>query len=145
MQRNIAQFCNALENLNPEESDGLIADLYDLVDILEGENEITPIYEPIFRFLEKYPDADIGNPGPLVHLLESHYPDYLPTLLVSVEQAPTYNSLVMLHRIMNSELPKEDRARYLSLLKAVADSNTADKITKENAKECYEFQIEKNS
>ena len=46
---------------------------------------------------------------------------------------------------MNSELSKEDKSRYLALLKAAADSNTADEITKENAQELYEFQIEQNS
>ncbi len=145
MQSNVTQFCNALDNLDPEESDGLIADLYDLVDLLENENEISLIYESVFRFIEKYPDADIGNPGPLVHFLEAHYPDYVPTLVASVEQKPTYNSVVMLHRIMNSKLSKEDYLRYLALLKAAADSNTADEITKDNAQELYEFQIEKNS
>jgi hypothetical protein len=145
MQSNITKFCNALDNLDPEKSDGLIADLYDLVDLLEGENEITSIYESVFRFLEKYPEADIGNPGPLVHLLECHYPSYVPVLIVSVEQSPTYNTVIMLHRIMNSKLSREDRSRYLALLKAAADNDTADEITKENAQELYEFQIEKNS
>jgi hypothetical protein len=46
---------------------------------------------------------------------------------------------------MNSKLSREDRSRYLALLKAAADNDTADEITKENAQELYEFQIEKNS
>ena len=95
MKSNITQFCNALDSLNPEKSDGLISDLYDLVDLLEGVNKISLIYDPVFRFFEKYPDADIGNPGLLVHLLERHYPDYVPTLIASVERIPTYNSVAM--------------------------------------------------
>jgi len=144
MKNMITQFCNALERLEPEKSDGLISDLYDLADVLEGVDEITPIYDSVFRFFEMYPDADIGNPGPLVHLLERHYPDYVPKLIASIEQKPTYNSIIMLHRIMNSELSKEDESKYLALLKAVADSNTVDEITKENAQEFYDFLIEKN-
>ena len=144
MKSNITQFCNALEKIEPEKSGGLISYLYDLVDLLEGVNEITPIYDSVFQFLEKYPSADIGNPGPLVHLLERHYPDYVPKLIASIEQKPTYNSIIMLHRIMNSELSKEDESKYLALLKAVADSNTVDEITKENAQEFYDFLIEKN-
>lgn len=145
MKNNITEFCNALDSLDPEKSDGLVADLYDLVDLLEGENVITLIYEPVFRFFEKHPDTSIGNPGPLVHLLESHYPDYVPTLIVSIGQNPTYSSLIMLHRIMNSELSKEDQSRYLALLKTVADNSTADEITKENAQEFYDLHIEQNS
>jgi hypothetical protein len=145
MKNNITQFCNALERLDPEKPDGVIDDLYDLVDLLEGVNEISLIYDPVFRFLEKHPNADIGNPGPLVHLLECHYPDYVPTLIASIEQKPTYNSVVMLHRIMNSELSKEDQSKYLALLKTIADSNTADKMTKENAQEIFELHIEQNS
>lgn len=110
MKNNITEFCNALDSLDPEKSDGLVADLYDLV-----------------------------------HLLESHYPDYVPTLIVSIEQNPTYSSLIMLHRIMNSELSKEDQSRYLALLKTVADNSTADEITKENAQEFYNLHIEQNS
>ena len=143
MKCNITKFCNALDRLDPENSDGLIADLYDLVDLLECVNEISFIYEPVFRFLEKNPSTDIGNPGPLVHLLERHYPDYVPTLIASLEQKPTYNSIIMLHRIMNSELSKEDQSKYLALLKTIADSNTADKMTKENAQEFYDLHIEK--
>ena len=79
----------------------------------------------------------------MVHLLERHYPDYVPTLITSVEQKPRYSSIIMLHRIMNSELSKEDKSKYLVLLKAVADNNTADDITKVNAQEFYEFHIEK--
>ncbi|MBL4773445.1 MAG: hypothetical protein JKX98_07540 [Alcanivoracaceae bacterium] len=52
MKSNITQFCNALERLDPENSDGLIAYLYDLVDLLEDVNEISIIYDPVFRFLE---------------------------------------------------------------------------------------------
>lgn len=133
MKSNITKFCNALDRLDPEKSDGLISDLYDLVDLLEDVNEISLIYNPVFRFLEKYPSADIGNPGPLVHLLERHYPDYVPKLIVSIEQKPTYNSIIMLHRIMNSELSREDKLNYLALLKTVADCNSADIMTKESA------------
>ena len=145
MSNQIDHFCNELNNLDPEKSNGLVADLYDLVDIIEKEEDISLTFKPIFDFFEKFPNEDLGIPGPLVHLLENHYPKYMLTLLSSIKNKPTYMSVQMLNRVMNSDLPEEKRENYLSLLQSVALSDSDDLVMKENALEIYNNHIQKGS
>ena len=145
MKSNFEQFCTALGDLQPNNSDHLVADLYDIVELLDNEKELSSIYEPVFNFFEAYPEEDVGNPGPLVHLIERNHPEHIPRLVRSIKQKPTYMSVIMLSRVLNSKLSQEDRSHYLSLIKAASESDLADEITKENAKEVYDFQIENNS
>lgn len=143
MENKVKIFCEQLRRLDPEESDGLIGDLYDIVEPIEDEKDIELTFEPIFSFFEKYPDADVGNPGPLVHLLESHYPKYMDLLLESIKKRANYMGVIMLSRVLNGELSPNSRDEYMKLLKTVANSDLEDEITKETAMEIYQFQLEK--
>jgi len=145
MKNNLEQFCSALGDLQPNNSDHLVADLYDIVELLDNEKNISSIYEPVFNFLETYPEEDVGNPGPLVHLIERNNPEHIPRLVHSIKQKPTYMCVIMLSRVLNSNLSQEDYSHYLSLIKTVSESDSVDEIIKENAKEVYDFQIENNS
>ena len=144
MDEQIQKFCKQLSELEPDKSDGLQSDLYDLVDLLDEQKDISPVYKPVFRFFENYPEADVGNPGPLVHLLERKYPDYMEELLESLEIRPAYMAVFMLSRILNSELSENDRARYISLLKKISESKTAHDMAIQIAKETYDYQLERS-
>src|SRR5688572_2445555 len=61
-------------------------------------------YQPIFRFFEAHPGAHCGAPGTLVHHVEAYYPNYVTALVESVRRISTYNTVLMVHRILNSEL-----------------------------------------
>lgn len=142
MEEQLQQFCDQLSGLDPDKSDSLQADLDDLVDLLDEEKDISPIYKSVFNFFENYPDADVGIPGPLVHLLERMYPDYMKELLESLETRPTYMAVFMLSRILNSELSENNRSKYMSLLKEISECETAGEMAIQNAKETYEYQLE---
>jgi hypothetical protein len=74
----------------------------------------------IFRFFEKYPLEDCGAPGTLVHFVEHYYPAYKSVLLCSLASSPSINALLLLHRILNSELTTGERSEYLDALSQVA-------------------------
>ena len=145
MEDKLEQFCSELKKLDPEGSDGLVADLYDLVELIDEKDDISSVFETVFKFFEDYPDADVGNPGPLVHMMERRYPNYMFALLNSVRNNPTYMSVFMLNRVLNSDLSSEKRENYLELLKAAAFGDSEDEIMKENAQELYQYQTERGS
>jgi hypothetical protein len=133
------KFCKTLLSLDPKDDD-LISHLYDAVDLLKGISDISKAFDPIFGFIESNPDSDFGSPGPLVHLLEDHYPKYVPRLIQSLQNKPTYITVFMLSRILNTELTQEIREQYLALLKSVASNENADPVAKEQAQEFYDHQ-----
>lgn len=58
--------------------------------------------EGVLRFMEKHPDLDFGNPGPLVYRLESLSTElYVPSLLASLARTPTTHTVWMLNRLIN--------------------------------------------
>ena len=146
MSNNLDRFCESLNSLDlAGNKDNLVALLYEITDLVQEEPDISPCYEAIFRFIEKCQDADIGSPGPLVHLIEKHYPGYVPDLLTSIQSKPTSSSVHMLNRILNSELSAEDRKRYLELLKLASENEEASEFAREDASDFYEFQLSKRA
>jgi len=144
MESIIEQFCKALSSLDPKD-DELVSHLYDLTDLLEGASEISTTFGPIFCFIESNPESDLGSPGPLVHLLEDHFPKYVSRLIESIENKPTSIAVFMLNRILNSGLSTETRAKYMSLLASVANNENANTTTKEEAQGFYVHQTNQSS
>jgi hypothetical protein len=64
----------------------------------------------MFFLLERFPDAEFGSPGPLVHELEA-IPGYLPLLRDSVRRQPTYRTVWMINRVLNTNLPSDQSGR----------------------------------
>jgi hypothetical protein len=79
----------------------------------------------IFRYFERHPLEDMGAPGALVHFVERFYPAYKPLLFASVKTHPSYNSVLMINRILNSCLTDAERREYLSALEIIATSSSA--------------------
>lgn len=142
MESNIEKFCTELASLNVS-TDDLILQLYNLTDMIDNEKDISQTYESIFYFIENNPDADIGSPGPLIHLIEKFYPEYLPRLIQSLKTKPTNNTVYLLNRILNSSLPIEKREEYLLILVNVVNNKSIDQLVRDEAKEFYEYQTNK--
>ena len=71
----------------------------------------------MFTLLERFPDAKFGSPGPLVHELEA-IPGYMPLLRDSVRGRPTHLTVRMINRVLNTNLPSDQRETWLSELRA---------------------------
>ena len=111
--------------------------LYDLSDMLEGQ-ELGDTLVDIFTFYEKYPNIELGAPGPLVTLIEGSSTDFLPTLLASLESRPTYVTVNILARVINTDIDESDKTRFLAIIDAVANNTGADESARATAKEYLE-------
>ena len=146
MSDKIELFCKQLDSLSPvDENDDIVSELYELTDMIQNEKNLPLTYETIFKFLENNADADIGSPGPLVHLIETSYPNYVLRLLESLETKPTYNTIHMLHRILNADLTIKDRQIYMNVLKSISENESNFISVRTEANDLYNYQTSQNS
>jgi len=106
-----------------------------LNDILKGFGKIANrerILPAIFAVMERYPEADLGTPGPLVHSIEE-FPISLfePFLRASVQKQPGQLNVWMVNRILNTKLSSQHRAELLKLLNEVKSNPRASAGMKE--------------
>ena len=78
--------------------------------------------------IERYPDEELGSPGPLVHAIEK-CSGYEEALLVSVERCPASLTVWMIYRLYC----KEPQSRYLNALKGVLTHPKASATVQEDA------------
>lgn len=104
---------------------GAEADLYDLTkgfDRLPAADKAR-VVPAMFRLMERCPDADLGDPGPLVHAIEELDAEaYEPLLAESVRRRPTYATAWMVNRILNETKAGPRRKSLLGLLREVRDN-----------------------
>ena len=83
------------------------------------------VYDVIFRFFEVYADADCGAPGTFVHLVEAFYPNYVDSLLASVDRKTSYNGVLMINRILNSKVNDDLRNQLMTRIVRASRDETA--------------------
>lgn len=84
--------------------DDFKSELYNIVDELNKFEDLSDTIEPIIKLMELNSEIDFGNPGPLVHYLESlNEIEYAKKLIESVKRNPTEQTVFMLNRILNLE------------------------------------------
>jgi hypothetical protein len=131
MIRSIADFERRLNELDPR-------DVAFVVHVDQLMVELSPslnaaVYDAIFRFFERHTDADCGAPGTLVHHVERYYPNYVDALLESVARKSSFNGVLMINRILNSEIDSDLRARLFSALVRVSEGDNTSAIIREMA------------
>ena len=129
---NIKEFEKELMGLSPRDDDFsyLVDDLLSKV----PEESMQQIIPSIFRFFEAHPLDECGCLGALVHLIEDFYPSYVEQLKKSLESRPSYNTILMLNRILNSDLDERERIDYINLLKSISlDSKVETQLREEAA------------
>ncbi|WP_297429541.1 hypothetical protein [Clostridium sp.] len=102
--------------------DDFINQSYNIVEKLSKHKDLNETIEPIIKLIELNPDSDFGNPGPLVHYLESlDEEEYAIKLVESIKRNPTGQTLFMFNRMINhvEDYLKEG---YLQLLESINDS-----------------------
>jgi hypothetical protein len=96
----------------------------------------------IFALMERLPDSDLGWPGPLGHALERM--NYTDELVASIRRRPTVLAILMVNRILNTDLPPERRQFYLDLLASVDGHPEANAAAREQARQFIEVQKGRN-
>jgi hypothetical protein len=116
-----------IQSFKPFSSDDLKNDnvkyLYDLTEKLSLNSDAFNAVQPILLLIEKYSTVDFGNPGPLIHFIESFYDKYVPLLFSSLERKPTYLTIWMLNRIINGETDHSKRTDYINRLQKLREHN----------------------
>src|SRR5437868_2568461 len=132
MTTTIDTIVRALQALVPSDDDSAnVARLYEIFSefrALTGREQAIPA---IFELLERFPDAEFGSPGPLVHELEA-IPGYELFLPESLHRQPTDLTVWMVNRILNSNVSDEQRNVWLAELRLVLEHPSARESTRES-------------
>ncbi len=112
--------------------------LYELTEALMKVPSPERAIPELFGIMERFPDAELGVPGPLVHTLERM--DYAEGLAASLRRRPTPHAVWMVNRILNTALPPERRQFYLDLLASVKDHPAASESARHRAEDFLEYQ-----
>ncbi|WP_334484472.1 hypothetical protein [Bradyrhizobium algeriense] len=121
---------------SPDDTDIRLYQLFEGFRSLPGRDRVAPA---MFSLLERFPDAEFGSPGPLVHELEA-IPGYLPLLRDSVHRQPTHLTVWMINRVLNANLSSDQRGAWLSELRAVLEHPLASEQTRRSAEDFLEHQ-----
>jgi hypothetical protein len=141
----IATLFAALNSFEPGRDD--TDNLYRLYELFEGFRSLPDrerVAPAMLSLLERFPDAEFGSPGPLVQELEA-IPGYIPLLLSSVRRQPTYHTVWMVNRLLNTELPSAQRELWLSELRTGFLHPLASEQTRTAAKDFLEYQARKGA
>lgn len=84
----------------------------------------------MFGIIERYPEEEIGSPGPLVHAIERSV-NYERALLESIERQPATLTVFMLGRLIRKK--PQEKQLWLRALRSVAENPRAGEMTKEDA------------
>jgi hypothetical protein len=113
--------------------------LYTIFDGFRALSDRARAVPAMFNLMERYPDAELGSPGPLVHEIEA-IGNYETELQKSLARQPTYLTVWMVNRILNSDLRESERIRWLSALRAAADHPATPQWVKDEALDFLGYQ-----
>lgn len=103
-----------LESIAKEKSD-LAGPLYEALDEVKTIDDPKNFFPLAFEFMRERSSADFGVPGPLSHLIEEYFPDYVGDLAESLKIKPTEPTLFLARRIFNSARLKKDEGSIRAL------------------------------
>jgi hypothetical protein len=132
----VADFSDQLNRLNPDD-DAFVLRVDDLVEQTSPAT-LEIAYSAIFRFFEAHPENDCGMPGTLVHMMEDYYPNYVDDLVDSIRRTPSTNTVLMVNRILNSDVDGDLRNRLIECLRDASMSDGGSPLVKEEAQRYLE-------
>lgn len=124
-------FAERLNSLDPLDDDFVLQ----VDEIVEQtpESVMRDAYTDIFRFFESHPEDHCGMPGTLVHVMEDYYPNYVSALIESIGRLPSTNTVLMLNRILNSDLDANLRQQLLESLQDATQNKRCSTPIREEA------------
>jgi hypothetical protein len=93
----------------------------------------------MFGLLERFPDAELGTPGPLVHEFES-MGGHDAVLAESLGKQPTVLTVWMVNRILNVTKDRAQQAHWLRQLRAALEHPLAAEHIRASAASFIEHQ-----
>lgn len=108
-----------LAKVTPDEFGDCLPLLYTLLNDFQTIPNRHLAIPAMFAIIERYPDADLGSPGPLVHEIEA-IGGYELLLEASLNKSPTALGCWMANRIINITQEYTGRRRWLNFLSKIA-------------------------
>ncbi len=144
MQPEVESLIENLSSFKPEDELANVDRLHQIFDGFDNlPEEVRARAMPaMFSLLERNPEGEFGSPGPIVHALED-IAGYQPLLRDSLARQPTYLTLWMVNRILNSNLSKTDRQAWLDCLNSVSEHPNAPAVVKDEAAAFIAHQAER--
>jgi hypothetical protein len=131
----ISVVITALESFQPTNNDTEnVSMLYEIFRGFRSVASREEVMPAVFALLERFPEADLGSPGPLVHELEA-IAGYQPLLRDSLHRQPTDLTVWMVNRILNSKLTDGERKLWLSELKSAGEHPRSPESTRESVRD----------
>jgi len=103
-----------LINIPTTESD-LVGPLYEALEDVKKIDDPKNFFPLAFKYMRERSSADFGAPGPLSHLIEEYFPEYVDDLAESLKIMPTEPALFLARRIFNSARIKRDQVSINAL------------------------------
>jgi hypothetical protein len=140
------QIIASLESFVAKDDGGDEETLYDIIEAFDALSDRHRVLPFMFAVMERYPHADLGSPGPLVHSIEQlPVAEFEPLLRSSVERQPGQLNVWMVNRILNSSLSPQHRAELLALLDRVNSHPCASETTRQTAERFVKHQAERRA
>jgi hypothetical protein len=135
----------ALDAFEPVEDGSInVEKLYELLDGFCYLSNREKAMQAMFALLERYPDAEFGSPGPLVHELEL-ISGYELLLEGSLSRQPTDLTVWMLNRILNGTRDAGEHRYWMKKLNAAAQHPLAPDYVRDSAIAFIKYQQEQLS
>jgi len=127
MEKNIEVIIDTLKDFNLE-NENYLEKLRKLTDELLAHPNPEQGLAAMFEILERYPDEELGSPGPLVHAIE-RCRGYEEALFTSLQRQPATLTVWMVQRLMKYD----PRCQYVEALKGVIVHPKVSEQTREDA------------
>ncbi|MGP1375942.1 MAG: hypothetical protein ACTTKS_00005 [Bulleidia sp.] len=116
------------DNINRDDFEMVMMDCME--DIKRNHNQLASV-KPLLQLMERNPLIHFGDPGAIVHFVETFYKKgYEEELVDSIKRKPALHTVWMLNRLINGADNKE---YYLSLLKEICKNKLNDKKIRDEA------------
>jgi hypothetical protein len=143
MPKDINTIIANLDAFQPQDDDDNDRRLWAILEGLEDLPDRKRTMSAIFALMERFPDAQLGSPGPLVNELEA-MGDYEVALRASLRRMPADLSVWMVNRLLNGDNAGGAwRQAWLSDLRNVAKRSDVPKSVREAAFGFLRFQADR--
>lgn len=142
MSVRLQQVITQLERIQPDADGDCVQALVEVLsdfDSIPNRREAIPA---LFAVMERYPEADLGSPGPLVHEIEA-IEDYESELEASLARNPSALACWMVNRILNQAQDINARRHWITVLRGVVGNPLASGTTRSEAQLFLDHQAQR--
>jgi len=143
MPKDLKAIIAALDAFRPEDDDDNDRRLWAILDGLRDLPDRTLAMDAMFALMERFPNAHLGSPGPIVHELEAMGVHEVK-LRASLKRMPAELTVWMVNRLLNADNAGGPwREAWLSDLRVVVGRAGVPKSVRETAFSFLRFQADR--